>query len=101
MIIQLYQLFFSLEDYMMPCLNKKLFGFECPGCGLQRSAALILKGEFMAAFEMYPAIYAIILLFGFLLVNRFFAIKYSNQIIITLVISTVTLILTNYVLKFI
>lgn len=54
------------KDYMLPCLNKKLFGVECPGCGLQRAASLLLHGEFTAAFKMYPAIYPMILLLLFL-----------------------------------
>ncbi|MGS0524465.1 DUF2752 domain-containing protein [Zobellia nedashkovskayae] len=31
---------------MLPCLNKKLFGIDCPGCGLQRSIVLFFKGRF-------------------------------------------------------
>ncbi len=100
MKIQLAQLFLMIEDYMLPCLSKKLFGFDCPGCGLQRSVVHLIKGEFIAAFEMYPAIYAIIFLFAFLLLNRFVAFKYSDQITIGLMISAVVLILINFALKF-
>lgn len=91
----------SLEDYMLPCLNKKLFGIECPGCGAQRAISFLLKGDFIDAFTMYPAIFTIIPLLGFLLVDSFFTIKYSNKIIITLMVSSVILILGNYILKFI
>ncbi|MFA7446524.1 MAG: DUF2752 domain-containing protein, partial [Flavobacteriaceae bacterium] len=45
-----------MEDYMLPCMNKKLFGIDCMGCGIQRSVALLLRGEFVEAFYMYPAI---------------------------------------------
>lgn len=86
---------------MLPCMNKKLFGVDCPGCGLQRSVIHLFKGEFVAAFEMYPAIYTIITLLGFLLLSRFITFKYSNQITIGLMISTVVLILVNFALKFI
>ncbi|PWL39191.1 DUF2752 domain-containing protein [Flagellimonas aquimarina] len=87
------------KNYMLPCLNKKLFGFECPGCGMQRSVSLIFQGEFLAAFTMYPAIYPLFLLFSFLLVNNFRKIKHANQIIITLGIVSVATILTNYLFK--
>ncbi len=93
--------FLHIEDYMLPCFNKKYFGIDCPGCGIQRSVAFLLKGEFVAAFKMYPAIYTLILLFSFLLINNFYKIKYSNHIIISLAISSVIIILTNYILKFI
>jgi hypothetical protein len=45
----------ALEDYMIPCMNKKLFGVECMGCGTQRALVLLLKGDFVAAFHMFPS----------------------------------------------
>lgn len=93
--------FLHIEDYMLPCLTKKMFGIDCPGCGLQRAALFLLQGDFVAAFKMYPAIYPILLLFSFLLINNFFTIKYANKIVITLMMSSVFMILANYILKFI
>jgi Protein of unknown function (DUF2752) len=29
----------------IPCVWKNLFGFECPGCGLSRAGALLLRGR--------------------------------------------------------
>jgi len=89
----------QLEDYMLPCLNKKLLGFECMGCGIQRSAALLLKGEFVEAFFMYPAIYTLIGLFGFLIVNSFKNFKYSNKIIVILALANVIIIVSNFLIK--
>ena len=63
------------EQYMMPCLNKKIFGFDCLGCGLQRAVNLLFHGEFVAAFKMYAAVYPLILLFVFIGVNLFFKFK--------------------------
>ena len=82
---------------MLQCFTKTIFGFDCPGCGLQRSVALLFKGDFFAAWEMYPAIFAIIPLFGFLAAEQLFQIKYANKIIISLIIATVGLIMTNYI----
>ncbi|ALM07542.1 hypothetical protein SB49_06800 [Sediminicola sp. YIK13] len=92
-------LLFSLDDFMLPCLNKKLLGIECPGCGLQRAIALIFKGEFREAFLMYPAIYPLIPLLGFLLVNNFYPVKHANKIIIALTATTISLIITNFIFK--
>ena len=44
----------GLEDYMVPCINKKIFGVECLGCGMQRATALLFSGQFEAAFKIYP-----------------------------------------------
>lgn len=64
----------GVEDYMLPCINKKIFGIECLGCGTQRAAALLFKGEFIAAYKMYPAIYTLILLVLFVVFNLLFLI---------------------------
>lgn len=63
----------DLEKYMIPCLSKLLFGVECLGCGFQRAFLLLLKGDFIAAFKMYPAIYSTLLfltIVGIQLLNK-------------------------------
>lgn len=88
-----------MEDFMLPCLNKKLFGFECMGCGLQRSIILIVKGEFVEAFFMYPAIYSLIALFFAIGINFFFKFRYANLIIGALAIISVATIIISYIIK--
>lgn len=90
----------GIEDYMLPCLNKKLLGFECMGCGLQRSINLILHGEFIAAFKMYPAIYPMIFLFGFLIFDSFMKIRHGEKVKLGLAILTLVTAVTNFILKF-
>jgi len=99
--MQLATLFWIAEDFMLPCLTKKFLGFDCPGCGLQRSVAFLLQGDFVAAFEMYPAIYAILLLLGFVLLNHIVQIRNNTKIIIFLAITSISFIIGNYILKFI
>jgi|SRR5665811_578562 len=89
----------NVEEYMLPCLTKQFLGFDCPGCGLQRSVAFLLQGDFVAAFKMYPAIYPILLLFGFLLLDNFVKVRHNNKITIFLMVSSVALILGNFILK--
>ncbi len=84
---------------MLPCLNKKILGVECMGCGIQRSIALIFQGEFVAAFQIYPAIYSLITLFLFIGINIFFKFKHSNKIIGALSIITVATIIISYIIK--
>ncbi|GAA4975334.1 DUF2752 domain-containing protein [Algibacter aquimarinus] len=89
----------ATEEYMLPCLNKKLFGLDCLGCGMQRSVALIFQGEFVAAFNMYPAIYTLILLFGFIVINAFKNFKHGNKIILILAVLNAIIIITSFILK--
>lgn len=91
----------SVEDFMLPCLNKQILGFECLGCGFQRAFFFLINGEFIAAFKMYPAIYTLIPLFLFIVINYFFKFKHSNKIIKLLAILSVSIIIVSYILKFI
>jgi len=47
-------------DIGIPCLWHNLFGFECPGCGLTRAAANVMKFEFGEAFRMNKLVYIVI-----------------------------------------
>ena len=88
-----------LEKYMLPCLNKKIFGIDCLGCGLQRSIALLLKGEFMDAFYMYPAVYPLLFLLAFIGFNFLFQFKNDRLIKISLITFTVLTMIVSYIFK--
>lgn len=89
----------TTQDLMLPCFNKQIFGVDCPGCGLQRSALLLFQGEFAAAFQMFPGILPMLLLFGFLLADQFFKFRHANKISIVLMFTTVAFILGNFAIK--
>ncbi|WP_456440590.1 DUF2752 domain-containing protein [Psychroserpens sp.] len=89
----------SPEEYMLPCLSKTLIGVDCMGCGIQRSVALIIQGDLIAAFYMYPAIFTLILLFGFIGLNYFKNYKFAGKVIIPLAIINVVIIVGNFILK--
>lgn len=91
--------FIELKDYMLPCINKKIFGIDCLGCGLQRSILLLLKGDYMEAFYMYPAIYTLIILLAFVIINYRKKFKNSKKITTTLVILNSIIIVISYVIK--
>jgi len=88
-----------MENYMLPCMFKKMFGIDCIGCGIQRSFNLILDGEFVKAFTMFPAIYTTLLFFCsvvFYIVDP----KYrSHKIVIFLAISNAIIMIASYVYK--
>lgn len=88
-----------LEDYMLPCLSKTLFGLECLGCGFQRSFLLLLNGNFIDAFKMYPAVYTLIGLFLFILLNFKLKFKHSKKIISRLAYLNLSIMIINYLIK--
>jgi hypothetical protein len=84
---------------MLPCLNKKLFGLDCLGCGFQRSLLHVIKGDFVAAFNVYPAIYTLIIMAIFLILNLKFKFKSGKKIIIIFVIINILITITSYFIK--
>lgn len=88
-----------MEDYMLPCLSKKLFGVDCFGCGIQRSLVLLMKGEFEAAFYMYPAIYSMILFFLFIGVSLIDKSRSYHKIIVFFGIVTAFIMVFSYFYK--
>ena len=90
----------KIEDYMLPCLWKKTFHIDCLGCGSQRSFALLIKGDFVGAFNMYPAIFTLILMVGFLLLHLKFKFQNGHKILLGLFIVNISIIVINYILKF-
>lgn len=88
-----------MEEYMLPCFSKKYLNMNCFGCGAQRATAFLIRGDFVEAFKMFPAIYTLMLLGIFLAINYFYKVKYGEQIKVILVIINILLILANYLLK--
>ena len=88
-----------MDDYMLPCLNKKFFGVDCLGCGIQRALSLLIHGEFIAAFKMYPAIYTLLFLALIIVLNFFYKIKYAQRIISILAAINVLIIVVSYLIK--
>ena len=71
------------------------------GCGMQRALIHLLKGEFLEALYIYPAIYTLIIMFVYLGLHLRFSFKYGAKILLYLFIVNVSIILINYGLKFI
>jgi len=88
-----------LEDYLLPCPNKKIFGVDCPGCGVQRATVLLVKGKPVEAFSMFPAIYTTLLFFVAIAFHFLFKKSYSHKIILGLGILNVVIMLIAYIYK--
>ncbi|MGB7785993.1 MAG: DUF2752 domain-containing protein [Salinimicrobium sp.] len=89
-----------MEEFMLPCLNKMLFGIECPGCGAQRALVMVFQGKFAAAFAMYPAIYSLLLLMLFLIFNLFVKFRYDWHVKAGLILINAGIIIIAYISKF-
>lgn len=84
---------------MLPCLTKKFLGIDCFGCGIQRAIVLLFKGEFAAAFQMYPAIYSLIVFIGFVSLNYIDKTRNYHKIIVFLAITNAIIMVVSYFIK--
>ncbi len=89
----------SADDFMMPCLTKKYFGIDCFGCGTQRAFVMLTEGDFKGAFEMYPAIYSLLVLAFFVVLSIFDRARNYSKILIFLGIANAVIIVVSYFLK--
>ncbi len=87
------------EDYMLPCLSKSIFGIDCMGCGTQRALILIINGQFIEAFYMFPAIYTTILFFFAVGLNFTHKSRNYHPVIITLAIINAVIMIVSFFYK--
>lgn len=88
-----------LEKNLFSCQWKEHLNIECMGCGFQRSLIYLLKGEFVDAFYVFPAIYTLILMFAILILHLKFNFKKGGKILLFVFIINILVMLSNYILK--
>jgi hypothetical protein len=88
-----------LESHTIPCFSKKIFGIDCPGCGLQSAFIELLKGNFIESIKIYPPLIPIILLFLLLILQLIFKFEKAVFYIKIIFIFTAILIIINYIIK--
>ena len=89
----------DLSEYMIPCMSKSIFGIDCLGCGTQRALLLVLNGQFLKAFYMFPAIYTTIALFLFLGLHFVDKSRNYHKKIVYLAIINAVIMIVSYIYK--
>ncbi|PWN70519.1 hypothetical protein C1631_011165 [Chryseobacterium phosphatilyticum] len=89
----------NIEDFMLTCPSKRFLGVECPGCGAQRAVVLVLEGRFSEAFQMYPAVYTILLFFFILALSFIDRKRKYGSVLMVLLIVNLVIIIGYYVYK--
>jgi len=85
-----------LEHHMLPCLSKKYFGMECPGCGMQRSFIELLKGNFQESFLLYPPLLPVLAMVIFLFIQLRFRFVNGGKYLLWLFSFNAAIIMINY-----
>jgi hypothetical protein len=64
-----------LEGSQLTCPSKRFFHIDCPGCGMQRSFILLVKGELLPSIQLYPALIPLFFLWVYLIAHLIFRFK--------------------------
>ncbi|KYH05610.1 MULTISPECIES: DUF2752 domain-containing protein [Chryseobacterium] len=89
----------DINDFMLTCPSKKFLGVECLGCGAQRAIVLVFEGKFSEAFQMYPAVYTLLLFFLILGVSFIDKKRKYGNILMILVIINLIIMVVGYIYK--
>lgn len=89
----------SIEDFMLTCPSKKFLGVECLGCGAQRAIVLVFQGRFSEAFQMYPAVYTLLLLFLIIILSFIDKKRKYSTVIMGLITLNIVIAIISYVYK--
>lgn len=88
-----------VERHLFTCPFKANFGFDCPGCGFQRSIIALMKGDFLSSFRIYPAAIPFILILLFTLIHLKIDFKIGAKVIKIAYGGVAIIILINYIYK--
>ena len=90
-----------LEQRELPCLFKKYFHFDCPGCGFQRSIIALLRGNITESFLLFPTTFALLFFFLGLFFNNKYQFATDKFVSHSGLVVTFTTFATSYLFKII
>ena len=99
MILQQLNFIDWLSHHLFACPFKTYFGFDCPGCGLQRSILVLIKGDLVASFKLYPATIPLIFVIIFTIIHLKFDFKLGAAIIKIAFFGVAVIAAINYIYK--
>ncbi len=90
-----------LQNHLLACPFKKLTGYDCPGCGFQRSLIALLQGNFNESLHYYPATIPLIVVAVFAIWGRRLPVSKAGYGYLknSLCVFTGLLIISSYILK--
>ncbi len=90
-----------LEDHLLPCAYKQLFGIECPVCGSQRAMVTLLRGDIIESIMLYPALIPTIILITSVIIQILFKFKSGWKIVRIMLKTDFAIIMVSYIYKLI
>jgi len=99
MILQQLSFIDWLSRHLLACPFKSYFGYDCPGCGLQRSIVSLLEGDFLASFKYYPATIPLVFIIIFTAFHLKFDFKVGASVIKFAFLGIAAIVFINYIYK--
>ncbi len=90
-----------LESHMGTCNFKASTGLDCPGCGMQRAIAALLKGNIWESIQLYPGLIPMLFTFSLLIFHLIFNFKDGAKYLKFSFIITSAIIVISYLIKII
>lgn len=88
-----------LEAHELPCLIKKTFHVECPGCGLQRSFIALLQGKVLQSLKFYPALLPLLILISIMFIHNKWQLSFLEKCVQFGIPSVFAIIILSYIYK--
>jgi len=88
-----------LQNHLLACPFKKLTGFDCPGCGFQRSVLALLQGDLSQSLHYYPATIPLLITALFTLADKRLKFAGKEYLRKSLYVFTGFIILGSYLIK--
>jgi hypothetical protein len=86
---------------MLTCPSVKYLHIDCPGCGMQRSAIALLKGQFLSSIDLYPALIPLMLLVVYTALHLISKFVNGAKIIVALQAIVTSIVIAHYIYKII
>jgi len=84
---------------MLTCPVKEYSGFDCPGCGFQRSLEQLLQGHIWESVLLFPALIPFFVTLVLLLLHLRFRFKNGAKWLVTMYVITAVILVANYTFK--
>lgn len=84
---------------MIPCLVKGFLGYDCPGCGIQRSFWALTEGKLWESVVMFPALLIYLGLIGLLFLSVVLKLNISYKWFVSTALIAITVQLGYYALR--
>ena len=88
-----------LQQHLLECSIKASFGFDCPGCGMQRAFIALLQGDFYLSLKYNPSLIPFLLTVVYAISHLIFGFKNGARFIVVFFGTTAIVMLVNFVMK--